>query len=157
MKRNHFSSKLIGCINAGNLCGAKEAALYEDITPSTQFTLEAMAPHVPYVCEVIRVILQRGGFTGSTAKLIQYVEQYEAEVVLSRNWNKILVLINDAPLQMSALMAMVAYLKTDIDNKKVAEVFRCYQEKYDFNKVMWPEEHKELFQNLVAEIAIKLS
>lgn len=157
MKKNRFSSKLIEHLNAGNLSAAKMVAQYEDITPSTQFTLEAMAPHVPSVCEVIRVILQRNGFSGNKAKLIQCVEQYESEVVLEHNWNKVLALISDAPLQMPALMAMVAYLKTDSDNPKAAEVFRLYQAKYDFNKVVWPEEHEELFQNLVAGIAIKLS
>ena len=157
MKKDALSSKILAHLNAGNLSAAKLAAQYEDISPSTEFTLLAMAPHVPSVCEIIRIILQRCGFSRNQAKFRLFVEQYEAEIVLSRNWKKILILVNDAPLRMPALTAMVAYLYADISQPEAAEVFKLYQDKYDFNKVVWPQELKEMLQNIVAEIAIKLS
>lgn len=157
MKRNYLSSKLLAHLNAGNLSAAKMVAQYEEISPSTEFTLLSMAPHVPSVCEIIRIILQRCGFSRNQAKFRLFVEQYEAEVVLSRNWKKVLDLVNDAPLRMPALTAMLGYLYMDIDKPEAVEVFKLYQKKYDFNKIVWPEELKEMLQNIVAEITAKLS
>lgn len=150
-------SQLIAYLNAGDFVSAKLAAVYEEISFATEKTLLALAKHVSSVREIIRIIFKRNGFSGHQKEFRQYCEQLEAEIVLSRNWKKVKTLITDAPLESPALTAMVVYLYAEISNPEAAEVFKLYQQKYDFNKVVWPEDHREMYQEIVANTALKLS
>ncbi len=126
-------SQLMGYLGVGDFASAKKVARTEPISPQTEKMLRFMAPNLPCIYEIVRIIARRNGFKKHRRLAETAADVYEGEALLNGKWDKLKVLIEDAPFCQTNLWALVCTVKNDAGNPKAEEVFCQYYEKYGFD------------------------
>lgn len=130
-KKSRYS-QLMGYLGVGDFASAKQAAQSEQISPQTEKMLRFMAPSLPCIYEIVRIIARRSGFKKYQKELVAVSDSYEGNVILSNDWDKLKIFAQDAPFCQTNLWAFVCTVRDNMSNPQAEEVFRFYNEKYGF-------------------------
>ena len=125
-------SQLMGYLGVGDFASAKQAAQTEQISSQTERMLRFMAPSLPCVYEIVRIIVRRKGFKKYQKELENISDSYEGNLILSGNWVKLKTFAEEAPFSPTNLWAFVCLVRDDVKDPQAEEVFRLYNEKYGF-------------------------
>ena len=148
-------SQLMGYLGVGDFASAKKAAQTEQISPQTERMLSFMAPNLPCIYEIIRIVARRKGFRKCQKAAEGAADAYEGEAILNGKWDKLKVLIEDAPFCPTNLWALVCTIKDNLNNPQAEEVFKLYKEKYGFAELPWKEQPHAVMHRILAEIMEK--
>lgn len=114
---------------------------------------------------ILRAIFNREDF-GEISKFLseeeknripKIVNELEKFVITNRPLEEIWDLLIDGPITLENTMRLLIRIgeQTEV-TEALTHVFECFQTKYDWNKVPWPEDIRETCQNLAAQVSIAI-
>lgn len=145
-------SQIIGYLGVGDFQSAKVAAKTEQVSFKTEKMLRFMAPILPCLYEIIRIIVRRDGFRKYQADFLSAADACEGSAILNAEWGKLTNLIADAPLSSVNLWAFVCTVFQYKCDAQAEEAFRLYHQLYGFDALPWRDETHPVMHRILTEV-----
>jgi hypothetical protein len=100
---------------------------------------------------LLRVIFRNKGFYNDLSQIVLNTEQ---SIIDEKNWSRVQTLIEDARLDVANLAFLLYTIYSNKETLEARLVFFKADELFDLNSIEWPENIKDVCQQMAAEIAI---